>query len=36
MYEGQLNLKQILELLPDFEVLADYKSDVLLVNKKLS
>jgi len=36
MYEGQLNLDQILELLPDFEVLADYGSDVLLVNKKLS
>ena len=36
MYTGQLNLRQILELLPDFEVLADYGSDVLLVNKTLS
>jgi FkbM family methyltransferase len=36
VYEGQLDLKHILELLPDFEILADYGSDVLLVNKKLS
>jgi 2-O-methyltransferase len=36
VYEGQPGLRQILALLPDFEVLADYGSDVLLVNKKLS
>jgi len=36
VFEGQLNLQQILELLPDFEVLADYGSDVLLMNKRLT
>lgn len=34
-YEGQPTLKRILELLPNFEVVKDYKSDVLLKNKNI-
>lgn len=34
-YEGQPTLQRILELLPDFEVMIDYGTDVLLKNKKL-
>ena len=36
LYEGQLNLRQLLKLLPDFEVVHRYVGDVLLRNKKLS
>ncbi len=34
-YKNQPTLNQILELLPNFRVLIDYKTDVLLVNKTL-
>ncbi len=33
MYEGQLNLQQILKLLPNFEVVKKFGSNVLLKNK---
>lgn len=35
LYEGEIGLKQILEMLPDFEVVEDYVGDVLLKNKNL-
>lgn len=35
MYEGQMNLRGITHLLPDFEVVSVYPSDVLLRNKAL-
>lgn len=35
MYEGQWQLQQIMENLPDFEVLTVYKNDVLLRNRSL-
>jgi 2-O-methyltransferase len=34
-YEGQINLRQLLRLLPDFEVVHRYVCDVLLRNKNL-
>jgi FkbM family methyltransferase len=36
MYEGQIDLKQILELLPDYKILEQWESDVLLMNKNLA
>lgn len=33
LYEGEINLNKILELMPNFEVVEDYKGDVLLRNK---
>lgn len=36
LYEGQGNLKQLMSLLPDFEVLHRYESDVLFRNKNIS
>lgn len=33
LYEGEIGLKQILEMLPDFEIVEDYIGDVLLRNK---
>ena len=35
LYEGEITLEKILELMPNFEVLEDYKGDVLLKNKNL-
>lgn len=35
LYEGEIGFKEILNLLPDFEVVEDYKGDVLLKNKNL-
>jgi len=35
LYEGEITLKKILELMPNFEVIEDYKGDVLLKNKNL-
>ncbi len=35
LYEGQVNLPQLLALLPDYEVVARYPGDVLLRNKTL-
>jgi 2-O-methyltransferase len=35
LYEGQITLKKILELLPDFEAVQVYERDVLLKNKNL-
>ena len=35
LYEGEIGLNEILELLPDFEVVEDYNGDVLLKNKNL-
>ena len=34
-YEGEIGLKQICEMLPDFEIVEDYGGDVLLKNKNL-
>jgi FkbM family methyltransferase len=34
MYEGQLDLRRLLALLPDFEVVARYPEDVLLTNRR--
>ncbi|MHC5673024.1 FkbM family methyltransferase [Nostoc sp.] len=34
LYEGQINLKELLELLPDFELLYRYSDNVLLKNKR--
>ena len=36
LYEGQLSLKEILALLPSFDVLAQYPDDVLLRNRTLA
>lgn len=36
MYEGQVTLKEILDLLPDFRVLELWPDDVLLENRKLT
>jgi FkbM family methyltransferase len=35
LYEGEINLNKILELMPNFEVVEDYKGDVLLKNKNI-
>lgn len=35
LYEGEIGLQKILEMLPDFEVVEDYVGDVLLKNKNL-
>jgi 2-O-methyltransferase len=35
LYEGQLNLKQLIKYLKNFSVLIRYRSDVLLVNRQL-
>lgn len=35
LYAGQPTLAKILELLPDFEIVKDFKTDVLLKNKKI-
>jgi FkbM family methyltransferase len=35
VYEGQINLRQLLGLLPDFEVVHRYVNDVLLRNKTI-
>ena len=35
LYEGEIPLEKILELMPDFEVVEDYIGDVLLRNKTL-
>jgi FkbM family methyltransferase len=35
LYEGEINLNKILELMPNFEVVEDYEGDVLLKNKSL-
>lgn len=35
LYEGQANMKRLLELLPDFTVLVRYHGDLLLRNKRL-
>ena len=35
LYEGEINLQGILDLLPDFEIVEDYNGDVLLKNKNL-
>ncbi|MFM7808348.1 MAG: FkbM family methyltransferase, partial [Planctomycetota bacterium] len=35
MYEGQLDLRRLLALLPDFEVVARWPEDVLLRNRSL-
>jgi|LakMenEpi03Aug12_release.lakeMendotaPanAssembly.Ray.scaffolds.fasta_scaffold363170_2 FkbM family methyltransferase len=35
LYEGEINLQGILDLLPDFEIVEDYNGDVLLKNKFL-
>ena len=35
LYEGEIGLPQILEMLPDFEVVEDYNGDVLLKNKNI-
>lgn len=35
LYEGEIPLNKILELMPNFEVVEDYKGDVLLKNKNL-
>jgi FkbM family methyltransferase len=35
LYEGEINLNKILELMPNFEVVEDYLGDVLLKNKYL-
>jgi hypothetical protein len=35
LYEGEIPLEKILELMPDFEVVEDYQGDVLLKNKTL-
>ena len=35
MYEGQLDLRRLLALLPGFEVIARYPEDVLLANRRL-
>lgn len=34
-YEGEISREQILELLPDFEMIEDYGGDILLKNKNL-
>ncbi len=34
LYEGQISLRQILKLLPDFKVLYRFSCDVLLKNKR--
>jgi len=34
LYEGQMNLKRLLNLLPDFKLLHNYGNDVLLKNKR--
>jgi FkbM family methyltransferase len=36
LYEGEIGLNGILELLPDFEIVEDYKGDVLLKNKLIN
>lgn len=35
LYEGEINLNKILELMPNFEVVEDYNGDVLLKNKNI-
>jgi len=35
LYEGEINLNKILELMPNFEIVEDYKGDVLLKNKNI-
>ena len=35
LYEGEITLEKILELMPNFEIVEDYKGDVLLKNKML-
>ena len=35
LYEGEIGLNKILELMPNFEVVEDYKGDVLLKNKNI-
>jgi 2-O-methyltransferase len=35
LYEGQVNLRRLLELLPEFEVVTRYPGDVLLKNREL-
>lgn len=35
LYEGEIGLKQILELMPDFDIVEDYNGDVLLRNRNL-
>ena len=35
LYEGEITLENILELMPNFEIVEDYKGDVLLKNKML-
>jgi FkbM family methyltransferase len=35
LYEGEIGLKQICAMLPDFEIVEDYGGDVLLKNKNL-
>lgn len=35
LYEGEIGLPEILNMLPDFEVIEDYNGDVLLKNKNL-
>jgi hypothetical protein len=35
LYEGQINLRQLMALLPDFHVLRRYEKDVLLKNGRL-
>lgn len=35
MYQGQINLRSILQMLPAFELVRDYNGDVLLANTRL-
>lgn len=35
LYEGQINLRQLMDLLPDFKVVHIYKEDVLLKNRRI-
>lgn len=35
LYEGQINLAQLLRLLPDFQLVYRFRGDVLLKNKRL-
>lgn len=36
LYENQLNLEQILALLPNFHIVTQFENDVLLINKSLA
>ena len=35
LYEGEISKKQIMDMLPDFEMVEDYGTDILLKNKNL-